>query len=383
LVEERSSMGVVLDLRAAGFIAALAGAVLLWVRFLPTLPGRRGGRGARWSLALVASAALVLHVTSLFLTYRVEEVRFRSGGIELAGSLHLPRRAGGAVPALVVVHGSGRQTRKEPAFFARLFARRGFAALAYDKRGSGASTGELYEARYEDLADDAVAAIELLGRRPGIDPRRIGILGFSEAEWVAAVAAAGSHGLAFLTIVSPSGRSPAEQVAYELEASLRAEGFDEPTVSRAALLNRRLLEYQRHATDAEALRRDLAAARTEPWFGPAELPGELYAPEDYAWWRAVMDFDPIPVWRRVACPVLLVSGGLDLKSPVRDSQDRIRRALLEGGNSRFTGRVFDAAGHGLVEWWLPGRLPPPRFPRGYPELLAEWAREQVGSVKPH
>jgi hypothetical protein len=90
-----------------------------------------------------------------------------------------------------------------------------------------------------------------------------------------------------------------------------------------------------------------------------------------------MDFDPIPGWRRVSCPVLLVSGGLDTKSPVRDSQERIRAALAEGGNARFTGRVFERAGHGLVEWWLPAGLPPPRFPEGYPALLVDWAREQV------
>lgn len=38
LVEERSAMGVVLDLRRAGLVASLAGAVILWARL------RRGAR---------------------------------------------------------------------------------------------------------------------------------------------------------------------------------------------------------------------------------------------------------------------------------------------------------------------------------------------------
>jgi dienelactone hydrolase len=322
-------------------------------------------------------AVLAVHATRFLLTHHEEEVRFRNGAIELSGTLHLPRRVTGAVPAAVIVHGSGRATRKEPAFYARLYARHGIAALAYDKRGSGRSAGELYAAHYEDLARDAAAAIAFLRNRPEIDPRRIGILGFSEGEWVGLLAAGMTPDLSFLAIVSPSGRSPAAQVAYELEAGLRAEGFDDDAVARAAALNGRLFDYQRRGEGAEALRRDLADARAEPWSGPAELPGELYSFEDYAWWRSVMDFDPIPHWRRVACPVLLVSGGRDLKSPVRDSQERIRRALLEGGNGRFTGRVFEDAGHGLVEWWLPAGMPPPRFPAGYPRLLVEWVAAQA------
>jgi dienelactone hydrolase len=398
LVEERSAMGAVLDLRRAGFIAAIAGAGILTARLPRVLSTRRSGAASGAALARPGVAAAFLlpglavvvlgfHLERFLLTHREEEVRFRNGAVELAGTLHLPRRASGAVPAVVIVHGSGRVTRKEPAFYARVYARHGVAALAYDKRGSGESTGRLYEAHYRDLALDAAAGIALLKSRPEIDPRRIGILGFSEGEWVGLLASGITGDLAFLQVVSPSARSPADQVAWELEARLRAAGFDDGTVGKAAALNARLLDYQRHGADAgadtsagaDALRADLAAAGAEPWFAPAELPGRLYPPEDYAWWRSVMDFDPIPLWRRVTCPVLLVSGGRDLNSPVRDSQKRIRSALLEGGNPRFTGRVYEDADHGLVEWWLPGGLPPPRFPRGYPELLAEWARRVNGA----
>lgn len=50
----------------------------------------------------------------------------------------------------------------------------------------------------------------------------------------------------------------------------------------------------------------------------------------------------------------------------------IRGALVAGGNADVTVQVFPRAEHGLVEWWLPGRIPPPRFPDGYPSMMVDW-----------
>src|SRR5439155_3907294 len=88
------------------------------------------------------------------LPLRAEEVRFANGDVALAGTLLLPPGPG-PHPACVVVHGSGGQWRDCVRLIADFLASVGVAALAYDKRGTGASTGDWDRASLPDLAEDA------------------------------------------------------------------------------------------------------------------------------------------------------------------------------------------------------------------------------------
>src|ERR1044072_6272338 len=70
-------------------------------------------------------------------------VEFHNQGVKLAGSLLWPRSEV-PLPAVVFVHGAGRQTRESYREAGEYFARQGIAALIYDKRGAGKS-GCAYE----------------------------------------------------------------------------------------------------------------------------------------------------------------------------------------------------------------------------------------------
>jgi dipeptidyl aminopeptidase/acylaminoacyl peptidase len=113
--------------------------------------------------------------------HRVDEhrVEFHNRDVKLAGSLFLPQ-SDVTVPAVVFVHGAGRQTREPYREVAEYFASRGIAALIYDKRGTGQSTG-VYESTepYENLVSDALSAVAFLKKRREINPSRIGIWGLS------------------------------------------------------------------------------------------------------------------------------------------------------------------------------------------------------------
>ena len=93
-------------------------------------------------------------------------VEFHNQGVKLAGSLLLPRSEV-PVPAVVFVHGAGRQTREPYREVGEYFASQGIAALIYDKRGTGQSGGayESYEP-YENLVNDALSAIAFLKAAP-------------------------------------------------------------------------------------------------------------------------------------------------------------------------------------------------------------------------
>src|SRR4029450_10558925 len=86
---------------------------------------------------------------------RREDVRFRSGAIQLAGTLIHPNSRG-PHPAIILVHASGSEDREYVLPFARFLIRRGIAVLGYDKRGVGSSTGAWRTASFEGLAGDVV-----------------------------------------------------------------------------------------------------------------------------------------------------------------------------------------------------------------------------------
>lgn len=372
-----SAMAVVMDLVGIGLWMGIAGlalcALAAWRAIRADLPRRT--RIVRSAAATGAAVVCLLLARERFLLYRTEEVRFTSGEVRLAGTLYTPRGQG-PHPAVVIVHGSGPETGDEYAFYARLFARSGIAALAYDKRGAGASTGETYGTDYGGYADDAVAAVRMLARRPGIAPGRVGLMGVSEAEWVGPLAAARAREVAFLAVTSAAGTSPAEQVNAEIALRLRARGHGEAEVRRALALNNRVLEYQRTGRDADEVRAALRAAAGEAWFQDAEdIPDEIYPFAEYAWWRSVMDFDADAAWSRVTVPVLLLKGGADPMSPADVMQRRVSTALQRGGNRAFRIVVFPGADHALLRWSLGEGVPPPAFASGYLDTLVGWIRE--------
>jgi len=117
-----------------------------------------------------------------------EEITFTNGSATLSGSVIYPAGPG-PFPGVVFLHGSGAEGRWANRYLATALARRGVAALIYDKRGVGSSTGDWQEAGFEDLVRDHSAAVETLRARPRIAPDRVGIHGHSQggtiAPWVA------------------------------------------------------------------------------------------------------------------------------------------------------------------------------------------------------
>ena len=92
----------------------------------------------------------------------------------------------------------------------------------------------------------------------------------------------------------------------------------------------------------------------------------------------VVDFDALPLLSALRCPVLAQVGGADPKNDGPAALERIRAALHRGGNTRFTGVSYPRAGHGMIEWRLPFRLPPPWLAAGYLRTQLDWVRAQNG-----
>ena len=127
----------------------------------------------------------VAHARWLDLPERIS--KFSSGDLSLRGKLVLPQGAG-PFPAVVIVHGSEDSSAVDYYYEPYMYAANGFAALAFDKRGTGESGGK-YLQNFHVLSDDVVAAVRWLRSQPGINGNRIHLAGFSQGGWIAPLAA--------------------------------------------------------------------------------------------------------------------------------------------------------------------------------------------------
>lgn len=286
-----------------------------------------------------------------------EPVHFSSGSITLAGTLLLPGGTG-PHPGVFLFHGSGPQERE--LFTARWFAEQGFAALAYDKRGVGESTGDFRKGPFMDLCDDGLAALAYLKSRKEIDPKRMGVWGLSQGGWLGPLAASRSADISFVIAVSGPGVSPGEQMIVYYANELRARGVSESAIEQAGVLRREIYNYLYIKAGYEKADADLNEARAEPWFKEVNTQGDrlsekLQKPSELTErgnpnivrFAREMHYDPVPALEALGIPALFLFGDQDQLIPVEKSVAVIRQVQAQSGHHDFTIQVFHNVDHGM------------------------------------
>jgi alpha-beta hydrolase superfamily lysophospholipase len=251
---------------------------------------------------------------------RTEEVQIRRDGLSLRGTLHLPSAAPpGSIPGIVLAPGSEDEgTRHSLDALPYVLVREGFAVLAVDKRGTGASEGS-WDVDHDTLADDLVAWIEWLAARPELDGR-IGVFGFSEGGWIAPLAASRTEEIDFIAVSGGGALPKSASFLHQAGKRLEEEGLQGKELERAMNEKRSFIEASadRAADGAEATPFDLRMAH-----------------------------DPAPEWRRFRGPVLWMIGEDDALVPPRASAERMREVLARAGHPDHTVRLFPRATHGM------------------------------------
>lgn len=309
--------------------------------------------------------------------YDAVEVTFRNGEVTLKGTLCLPRGMG-RMPAVVLVHGSGPEVRwGTNRYVADRLARAGIAALIFDKRGSGASGGDWRTASYEDLADDALAAVHMLAARPDIDPRRVGVIGHSQGGIIGPLAAVrGGHDIAFVvaedTVAGPVWR----QDIYRVSGSIKALHLAPADEAKAMEVYRLFIDVARGLKPYEELEAASAPYKQTEWYDWMGLP-----PKDawiWAWYRKTGSYDTLPTWRQVKVPTLLVYGERDALVPVGESLSQIE-AELDASGAPYAAMIAPRAEHNLTVHPAPGE---PFFwwrqAPGVIDLVVDWVKATAG-----
>jgi fermentation-respiration switch protein FrsA (DUF1100 family) len=203
-------------------------------------------------------------------------------------------------PGIVIVHGAG--SRKENhGDFGRAAAASGWAALAFDQRGHGASDEPMTPAALGDV----ILMAGFLTRIDGVDPSRVCVRGSSMGGFMAITAAATANSLAGAIAICPAG--------------------------------------------ADHLRRGLRAGALEMRIDPG-------AEESLAAWLAEHDLrDSVELMG--GKPLLLIHARGDDQIPAESSQELYERAgeprkliLLPGGHHRSA--QHDAELHGISLRWM-------------------------------
>lgn len=230
----------------------------------------------------------------------------RSAGLELQGTLTIPRGVTKPVPVVVIIAGSGPTDRNgnsmmgiRPNSYAQLawrLAERGIASLRYDKRGMPGTQGtfDITNMTLDDFAGDARVAAESMSRDRRFS--RVVFLGHSEGASLALIAGAGGAPVAGIVHVSGLGRRTGEVLREQLSRQ-----FDSAI----------LVRYD------TAMKHYLAGEQ------PADVPQGLemlFVPVNRTYMRSMMAFEPQAAIRAVRQPVLIVQGATDLQATVADAE---------------------------------------------------------------
>lgn len=275
-----------------------------------------------------------------------KRVTFKNGEVKLSGTLILPLTKG-SHPAIVMVHGSGSEPRDFTPFHDS-FALSGIAALIYDKRGVGESSGDWRKSSFDDLAEDALAGVRFLESRDDIDSKQIGLWGISQGGWICALAAASSKDVAYVVSVSGPAVTPAQQEKFRVEHEMRADGFSEEDISEALTLMEYAYNFARTGDGWAKYEKAREKALEKNW-GSRYIWGSP-SKDDWSWrfWRLIQDYDPMPVLKKVTCPVLAIFGELDQNVIPAVNVPLWEKALKKARNNDYTIKVFPKSNHVIL-----------------------------------
>ncbi len=302
--------------------------------------------------------------------FQERAVRVGSGTWVLPGTLTVPR-GGGPAPAIILVHGSGPHDRDETIGPNKPFrdlawglATRGIAVLRYDKRTQAyaAQIAPLMD-RFtvkEETIDDALAAAALLRQTPGINPKKVFVLGHSLGGTVAPRIASADPGIAGLIILAGSTR-PLENLILEQTEYLFS-------------LNGGPSDDQR--TQLDQLRRQVARVK-DPHLAADVPASELPLGVPARYWLDLRGYDPVALAARLGRPMLILQGGRDYQVTAADFEGW-RKGLTPRTAASF--KLYPALNHLFMEG--KGKSTPAEYERAghvagsVIEDIVSWIRRQ-------
>jgi len=272
------------------------------------------------------------------------EVTVGSGEWALPGTLTMPKGAG-PFPGLILVHGSGPNDRDETLGPNKPFkdlawglATRGIAVLRYEKRSKVYGKKIVADPKLEaamtvkdETIDDAVGAAALLKKTPGIEPKRVFILGHSLGGYLMPRIALAAKALDLAGFVSMAGLTrPLDDTILRQMSYLYALAGN--TLSA---------EDKKRLEDIKAAVAKIKALTDADKGSTVKLLGAVPS-----YWLDVRGYDPPEVARSVTKPMLFLQGERDYQVQTVDLENW-KKALA--GRKDVESRLYPKLNHLFYE----------------------------------
>lgn len=267
----------------------------------------------------------------------VRSIALGVGSPPLRATLTLPAHARD-VPGIVLVSGSGPNDQNETVGSDEPFldladglAADGIATLRYDKRTRDYPAG-IDLATFtptEEYVPDAVAAINVLRHHPGIDPRRIFVLGHSQGGTFAPLIAKTDPSVAGVILMAaaaqPFGPELLRQVSYlaTLPGAIGAGAREELAETEQAAQE---VQYPELATESPTAPLAPILGGTEP-----------------VYWKNLAAYNEVATARNIPQPLLFLQGDRDYQVTVKNDLDVWLKGLI--GRHHVTVDQFKDADH--------------------------------------
>ncbi len=322
--------------------------------------------------------------------YETSDVMIQAGDHVLSAKLYAPTGRT-SFPIVVLISGSGNESVIDNVHthaLAQAFASRGIGCLAYDKRGTGHSTGAFTDTDFEALGADAAAVAHYAQRLP--QAHDVGFWALSQAGWILPYAVQRSQGIKFAIMVSVPGVNPFEQVASFLHKQLQSWGLSPSEVEAADRMHRAVGLYYADRGTYEAALAEVDRNREARWFRTVvnnvfwdTLPeGRPFDPARKA---ELLRSDPSQLgiiapssfmdysdqYRSLTLPTLVVFGTEDALNRIDQSQAVYERALRGDRRHVHDFLVFEGASHDM-------QAPDGQVRPDYLDAIGDWAQRQFG-----
>lgn len=308
-----------------------------------------------------------------------ETISFKSGNNTLEGDLYLPATKG-KHSVVVFAHGSGPTTRGV-SFFTTYFLQLGIGVFTFDKQGAGKSQGDWEVAGLDALADDVVAAINIIKTNPKVNQKKIGILGTSQGGWVGSMAAAKSRDVSFLLMRVGSGQSVLETIAHEYEGSFIADGFTKEEIAEIMVMVRQHWVAAAKNKTWEEGNDIYLSYKDKPWFSKVFPKPRIKTSSSEKWWIWLsknLYVDSYDYLKQLKIPVYWQLAEKDWNVNSQKSYLRIMEALTLANNKDHTVFIIPNMGHGgiVAKTGLPNDEFSWQYAPGFWDTMETWLKNR-------
>lgn len=268
-----------------------------------------------------------------------KDIRFRSQGLLLYGTIYYPESHNGK--AIYLVTSSGNQDRSASRAEAILFSKAGFISFHIDKRGTGFSDGDWQLADIPQLCEDDLNALEFLHQTEKIDYKNIGIKGSSQGGSKIPYILKKQPALGFGIVVScPASTLLESDLNYWKNRNISSIGAD--NIEDAADMQGSVFQYIASNMTKAELEEKIQRNKSELWFNAIWIP-EL----DQVTIDKKLNYSPLPYFENNQSPMLIIEGANDEIIPLK-SLDKIKQNIGKKASSKNKYMYLKNANHSMM-----------------------------------